>query len=101
MSKDACPIPDDKNRLDKLREEFKDLPDSHFNEIEKKMDYLKLNQVAEQRCRSFGCKLEVCLYNMREPNKCNQLFRQLNYCIELEKKDIINTYKKTNKQVNY
>src|SRR4051812_20743107 len=101
MSKDSCPMPDDKTRLEKLYEEFKNIPESFFNEQENKMDIIKLSQVSEQRCRSFGCKLEVCLYKMQDTTKCNQLFRQLNNCIELEKKDIINTFIKTKKQANF
>jgi len=97
----SCAIKPDLSRLEKLKEKFKDIPEKYFNDIEKKMDLVKLSQVSEQRCRSFGCKLEVCLYSAKDPAKCGKLFRELNYCVDLEKKDIIDTYIKTNKQVSH
>ena len=93
-----CPLKPDKSRIEQLEEKFKDISDSLFDETEKKMDANRIGRVAEQRCRPFGCKLEGCLYSMRDPTKCNKLFRDLNICIDLERKDIIDNFIKTNKQ---
>ena len=87
----------------------KDIPESELNsyteneyeEYTKKMDIHLLHTVSEQRCRPFGCRLEGCLQKFMDINKCMQLYRLLNNCIEKERRKCIYEFIKTGKQKKF
>ncbi len=69
-----------------------------YEEISKKLEANLLHAVSEQRCRPFGCRLQNCLQKFNNLDKCMVLYRQMNYCIEIERKKVIYEYMETNKQ---
>lgn len=75
--------------------------DEEYEAYAKKMNLVLLHNVSEQRCRPFGCRLENCLYKFSDLNKCSTLFRQLNECVDKERKKVIYQFIKTNKQPQF
>jgi len=72
-----------------------------FEEYEdnaKKMEPHLLHSVSEQRCRPFGCRLVNCLQKFNDLNKCMTLYRQMNHCVENERKKVIYEFIETKKQ---
>ena len=82
-------------------EKLNKFSEEQYKEVEKIMDIDLLHQVAEQRCKSFGCRLQNCLGKSGDTNKCLVFFRQLNYCKEFEFKKVKYEYLTTNKQPHY
>lgn len=72
--------------------------DQDYESYAKKMDLVLLHAVSEQRCRPFGCRLQNCLSKFHDLNKCSVLFRQLNECVDKERKKVIYQFIQTNKQ---
>ena len=72
------------------------------------MDPVKLHNMAEQRCKKYGCAVAVslsshffpfsyffsnikrCMKQAQEPAKCLELFKILTECIKTEKDLILN-----------
>lgn len=79
-------------------ENLKEYSDKEYEENAKKMNADLLHAVSEQRCRPFGCRLQNCLGQFNEMNKCMTLFRQLNWCVEDERKKTIYEFIKTGVQ---
>lgn len=87
----------------------KDMPESELNkfsekeyeEYSKKMDQHLLHAVSEQRCRPYGCRLQGCLGKFVDLGKCMQLYRQLNDCVEKERRKCIYEFINTGKQTNF
>jgi hypothetical protein len=79
-------------------EELKKYSDKEYDQHALKMDAILLHAVSEQRCRPFGCRLQNCLGKFFDLNKCMTLYRQMNNCIEVERKKVIYEYIITNKQ---
>ncbi len=80
------------------KEEINKYTYEEYEEYAKKMDKNLLHTVSEQRCRPFGCRLQNCLYNFNDINKCMTLYRQMNHCIEHERKKVIHEFIVTSKQ---
>lgn len=69
-----------------------------YEDFAKKMDANLLHAVSEQRCRPFGCRLQNCLQKFNDLNKCMTLYRQMNHCIETERKKVIYEFAESKKQ---
>ena len=97
---DGCKLSYDKeaNAKGYSKEELDQYTDMEYDSIANKMDLNLLHTVSEQRCKSIGCRLQGCLGKLKDPSKCSKLFRELNICIELERKRVIYEYIKTGKQ---
>ena len=99
---DICKMSIDTNKSNNLSEEaLKKYSEIQYQEAEKKMDLIKLCNITEQRCKAYGCKLQKCLGSSKDTSKCQQLFRQLNFCIENEKKKYLFDYLETGKQPTF
>jgi len=100
---DFCKLSSDKASYSKEIDEFelKKYSDKEYEEYARKMDIHLLHTVSEQRCRPYGCRLQGCLNKFVDLNKCMQLYRQLNDCVEKERKKCIYEYIKTGRQTNY
>ncbi len=83
------------------KQELKKYSDSFYEESAKSMDQNLLHAVSEQRCRPFSCRLQNCLKKFNDMDRCMILFRQMNYCIEKERKKVIYEFLETKKQPNY
>ena len=75
--------------------------DEEYDINEKKMDIHTLHTVFEQRCKQYGCRLHNCLSKLKDVNKCNQIFRELNKCCEIERKKVIYEFITTGQQPKY
>lgn len=100
---ESCELSIDNSRYSKniSDEELKKYTDQEYEDYAKKMDIHMLHTVSEQRCRPFGCRLQGCLNKFFDLNKCMKLYRQLNHCVEIERKKCIYEYITTGKQTNY
>ena len=83
------------------KEELNKYSEKDYEDHSKLMDLILLHAVSEQRCRPFGCKLENCLSRFSDLDKCMTIYRQLNYCVETERKKVIYEYITNKKQPNY
>jgi hypothetical protein len=81
-------------------EDLKKYSEKEYDQFEKKMDIMLLHTVAEQRCRPFGCRLQNCLGKFHNLSQCSSLFRQLNICVDIERKKVIYEFVETKKQPN-
>jgi hypothetical protein len=80
------------------KEELDKYTDVEYDSYANKMDIILLHTVSEQRCKPIGCRLQGCLSKLKDPSKCNKLFRELNICIDIERKKLIYDYIKTGQQ---
>jgi len=69
-----------------------------YEESAKRMDSILLHAVSEQRCRPFGCRLSNCLGRFNDMNACLILYRQMNYCVEKERRKVIYEFIQSGKQ---
>jgi len=56
------------------------------------MDPIKLHNKAEQRCKPLGCKVQGCMKEAQQPEKCNQLLREFQQCVSQEKQKILEEF---------
>ena len=80
------------------QEDLRKFSESHYEEVAKTMDQNLLHAVSEQRCRPFGCRLQGCLKKFQDIEKCMKLYRQMNHCIEKERRKVIYEFIETKKQ---
>ena len=100
---DKCKLSFDKASYSKdiSEEELAKYTEKEYEEYDKKMDQHLLHRVSEQRCRPYGCRLQGCLGKFVDLSKCMQLYRQLNHCVEIERRKCIYQYIRTGKQKNF